>query len=62
MLQLTIFALQQPGKQNNQHHGRVHCNLTTDHLHKNFQIFTDIIAFITVKVKVKQSLYRPELA
>jgi hypothetical protein len=47
MLQLTVFALQQQGKQNKEHHGRVHGNLTVNHLLKNTQTFTEIKAFIT---------------
>jgi hypothetical protein len=48
MLQLTVFVLQQPRKQNKQHHERDYGNLTVNHLLKNAQIFPEFKAFITV--------------
>jgi hypothetical protein len=46
-LQLTVFALQQPGKQNKQYHERDHENLTVNRLLKDAQTFTEFKAFIT---------------
>jgi hypothetical protein len=48
MLQLTVFVLQQPGKQHKQHHEMDHGILTLNHLLKNAQTFTELKSFITV--------------